>query len=78
MSLKNLFLHIFLFFVNFLPSLINVRSHKTLLVIEEGAIEHVLRGKIWFYRFDGVFTQVSIDFLFVVSICCSLRTRKRK
>ena len=36
----------FLFFV-LLPILINERSLTTLLALEEGSVEHNLRGKIW-------------------------------
>ena len=43
------------FFTNKLP-------HNTLLVFDEGALEHILRAKVWPYGFQSIFCQVSIDF----------------
>ena len=56
----------FSLFVYLLPSLINKWPQTTLSVYEEGAIEYILRVKIWLEDFDSVFWQVSIEFLFVV------------
>ena len=66
---------LFLFSVLLLPIPINERSQTTFMAFVEGSIEHILRGKIWLYGFDSVFSQVLIDYLFVVSICCSFRNR---
>ena len=52
-------------FVYLLPSLTNKWPHTILWVFEEGAIEYILRAKIWLDGFDSVFWQVSIEFLFV-------------
>ena len=81
-KLKKLFfiLPFSLFYVYLIPILINERPHTTLLAFEEGSIEYILRGKILLYGFDSIFSQVSIEFLFV-SICCSfcifLQPRKK-
>ena len=56
----------FLFFVYLLPSLKIKLPHTILSVFEEGAIEYILRAKIWLDGFDSVFQQVSIEFLVVV------------
>ena len=45
------------FSVHLLPFLNNERWYSTLLAFENGAIEHILRGKIWLYGFDSVFSQ---------------------
>ena len=60
----------FVFFVYLLPSLTNKWLQTTLSVLEDGAIEYILRAKIWLDGFDSVFWQISIEFLFVV-FCCS-------
>ena len=52
-------------FVYLLPSFVNEMAHNTLPVFDEGAIEHILRAKVWLYGFESVFRQVLIDFLFV-------------
>ena len=57
---------LFLFFVYLLPSLTNKRLHTTSLVLDDGAIENILRAKIWLDVFDSVFWHISIEFLFVV------------
>ena len=51
-----------------LPGPINEKPDTTLSVFEEGAIEHILRAKIWLYGFDSVFWQLLIGFLFVVFV----------
>ena len=53
----------FLFYVYLLPSLTNKWPQTTLSVYGEGAIEYILRAKIWLDHFDSVFWQVSIEFL---------------
>ena len=60
----------FLFFVYLLPSLTNKWLNTTLSVLEDEAIEYILRAKVWLDGFDSVFWQISIEFLFVV-FCCS-------
>ena len=60
----------FLFFGYLLPRLTDEWPHNTLSVFEEGAIEYILRAKIWLDGFDSVFWQVSIEILFVVFFCC--------
>ena len=42
------------------------RSHNTLSVVAESAIEHILMAIVWLYGFESVFGQVLFDFLFVV------------
>ena len=38
----------FAFFFDYLLTVFNnERSHNILLVLEEGAVEHILRGKVW-------------------------------
>ena len=62
---KSKLLHTFAlssFFVYLLPSLIINWPHNTLSVFEEGAIEYILRAKIWVDGFESVFWQVSIEF----------------
>ena len=54
------------FFVYLLPGLTNEMPHTTLSLFEEGAIEYILRAKIWLDGFDSVFWQLSIEFLFVI------------
>ena len=54
------------FFVYLFPGFINKRSHNTVVVFEEGAIEHILRAKVWLHRFERVFWQNLTDFLFAV------------
>ena len=49
-----------------LTSVIEERSHTTLSVFEEGAIEPSLGANLWFYGFESVFWQILFDFLFVV------------
>ena len=63
------FTHFSLFFVNLLLSLTNEKSLYTLLTFEEGATNYILRGKIWHYGFNGVFSQISIEDSFFISIC---------
>ena len=65
------FCNFFSFFVYVLPIPINERSYTTILALEEGSFKHNLRGKMWLYVFDNVFSQYLIGFLFIVSICCS-------
>ena len=60
----------FLFFVYLLPSLTNEWPHTALMVFEEGAVEFILRAKMWLDGLNSVFWQVSIEYLFVV-FCCS-------
>ena len=54
------------FFVYLLPGFTDKMSHNTLLMFEEGAIEYILRAKVWLYGFESVFWQNLTDFLFVV------------
>ena len=65
-----IFFYIFFLFVKLLPSFINEQSHITLLVFDDGAVEHILgygfTDKVWLYGFQSIFWQVLIDFLFVV------------
>ena len=60
--------------VHFLAILIEKRLHTTLLAFEEGSTKHILRGRKWLSCLDIVFTQVKIEKMFVVSICCSFLT----
>ena len=68
---------IFFFFNYLLHSRINERSHTTLSVYEEGAIEHILRAKIWLYDFKSFFWQALIEFLFVVYFLFFLQQQKK-
>ena len=54
---KSKLLHTFTFrfFVNLLPGLTNERPYTTLSLFEEGAIEKLLRAKIWLHGLDSVF-----------------------
>ena len=61
-----LFLHLFSISVYLLPSFINERSHNTLSMVAESAIEHILIAIVLLYGFESVFCQVLFDFLFVV------------
>ena len=45
----------FLFFVYLLPSLTNKWPHNMSSVFYEGAIEYILRAKIWLDAFDSFF-----------------------
>ena len=56
----------FSFFVYLLSGFINERSHNTLLVFREGAMELILMAKVRLYGFESVFWQNLTDFLFVV------------
>ena len=56
----------FLLFVCLVPNLTNKWSNTTISIFEQGANEYILRVEIWLDDFDGVFWQVSIEFLFVV------------
>ena len=50
------------------------RSHNKLSVFEEGAIEHILRAKVWLYGIKSFFWQNLTDFC-LLSICCSYCNR---
>ena len=54
----------FLIFFYFLNVRLDERSYDTLLALQEGSNEHILRGRIWLYGFDNVFPQVLVEFLF--------------
>ena len=41
-------------------------GRNTVSVFDEGAIEQVLRAKVWLYGFESNFWLVLIDFLFIV------------
>ena len=56
----------FFLFVYLFPGFNDEKSHNTLLVFKEEAIEHILRAKVWLYGFVSVFWQKLTDFLFVV------------
>ena len=56
----------FHFFFILLLCFINERLHKTLSVLAESAIKHILVDIILLYGFESVFCQVLIEFLFVV------------
>ena len=56
----------FLFFVYLLPSLTNQWPHSTLSLFGEGAVEYIMRAKIWLDGFESVFWQVSVEFLVFV------------
>ena len=58
---------LFSFLVYLLPSLTNKWPHTILSVLEEGAIEYILRAKIWLDVFESVFWQVSIELFFYFS-----------
>ena len=45
----------FRFFVNLLPSLTNEWPYTILSLFEKGAIEKILRAKIWLDGLDSVF-----------------------
>ena len=69
---KNYLILLFILsFVVLLPILIHESLHTTLLAFNEGSAEQILREKICLYGFDSFFSQVLIEFLFVVSIYCS-------
>ena len=59
-------LHLFSIFDYLLPSFINEMSHKTLSMVAESAIEHILTAIVWIYGFESVFSQILIDFF----VCC--------
>ena len=58
-----------LIFYLLLLSVINEKSNTAMSALEAGAIEPPLSGKIRLYVFDSVFSQILIEFLFVVFIC---------
>ena len=60
------FCFLFSIFVYLLPCVINEKSHNTLSVVAESAIEHILMVIVWLYGFESVFCRVLFDFLFVV------------
>ena len=41
----------------------NERSHTTLLAFEKGFIEYILRGKMWLYGFESVFSRFNWIFV---------------
>ena len=64
------------FFVFLLRSLTNEWPHTTLMLLEEGAIEYILRAKIWLDGFGSVFWRVSIEILFVAILLFFLSAKK--
>ena len=62
---KNKFYLMLPFFVFLLPVFIIERSHNTLSVFAEGAMEQILRAKVWLYGFESIFWKNLTDFFVV-------------
>ena len=61
-----LYFAFFSFSVYLLASHNKESSQTTILVFKKGAIELILRSKVWFYGFNSFLWQLLLDFLFVV------------
>ena len=47
----------FSFLARLLPVLVHEKAYTTILAFDGGSIEQILRGPIWLYGFDSVFSQ---------------------